>query len=103
MEKSHELVPNIDIIREKTRNGSMKIFEDMKKGYIRGIANEMRLCAEAGMNKMRYYPYFCSDGGMVKDAFEAALEEFKKEGYIVNRSVENDLSVSVTISWPLDL
>jgi hypothetical protein len=54
MEKSRELVPNMDILRAKTRNGSMKIFEDRKARYIGAIAKEMWRCAEIGKNEIYY-------------------------------------------------
>lgn len=101
MEKSHELVPNMDILRAKTRNGSMKIFEDRKARYIGAIAKEMWRCAEVGKNEA-YYNTTLGDS-ITKKAFEKALEEFKDKGYTVSYSQKSNLDVFVTISWPLDL
>ena len=99
--ENRELVPNMDILRAKTRNGSMKIFEDRKVRYIGAIAKEMWRCAEIGKNEAHYQTTI---GDTInKRAFEQALEEFKSKGYTVYYSIESDLGVSVTISWPLDL
>ena len=100
--KSHrELVPNMDILRAKTRNGSMKIFEEKKARYIGAIAKEMWRCAEIGKNEI-YYQTTISDT-ITKRAFEQALEEIKSKGYNVSYNLESNLGVSVIISWPLDL
>lgn len=101
MKDYHEIVPNMDIIRAKTRNGSMKIFEDRKARYIGAIAKEMWRCAEIGKNEAHYQTTI--GDSITKKAFEKALEEFKNKGYTVYYSVESNLGVSVTISWPLDL
>lgn len=101
MKDYHELVPNIDIIRAKTRNGSMKIFEDRKARYIGIIAKEMWRCAEAGKNEIHYQTTIGDT--ITKKALEEALEEFKNKGYTVYDTVESNLGVSVTISWPMDL
>ena len=99
--ENRELVPNMDILRAKTRNGSMKIFEDRKVRYIGAIAKEMWRCAEIGKNEAHYQTTIGDT--ITKRAFEQALEEFKSKGYTVYYSIESDLGVSVTISWPLDL
>ena len=100
--KSHrELVPNMDILRAKTRNGSMKIFEDRKARYVGAIAKEMWRCAEIGKNEAHYQTTI--GDSITKRAFEQALEEFKSKGYNVSYNLESNLGVSVTISWPLDL
>ena len=100
--KSHrELVPNMDILRAKTRNGSMKIFEDRKARYIGTIAKEMWRCAEIGKNEICYQTTI--GDSITKRAFEQALEEFKNQGYTVSYNLESNLGVSVIISWPLDL
>lgn len=39
--ENHELVPNLEIVRAKTRKGSMKVFEDIKTRYIKTIAAEI--------------------------------------------------------------
>ncbi len=101
MKNYHELVPNMDIIRAKTRNGSMKIFEDRKARYISAIAKEMWRSAEIGKNEIHYQTTI--GDSITKRALEQALEEFKNKGYNVNYSLESNLGVSVTISWPLDL
>lgn len=103
MEKKnyHEMVPNMDILRAKTRNGSMKIFEDRKARYIGAIAKEMWRCAEIGKNEI-HYPTTIGDS-ITKRALEEALEEFKRKGYRVSYNLESNLGVSITISWPLDL
>lgn len=101
MKNYHELVPNMDIIRAKTRNGSMKIFEDRKARYISAIAKEMWRCAEIGKNETHYQTTI--GDSITKRAFEQALEEFKRKGYNVSYNLESNLGVSVTISWPLDL
>lgn len=101
MKNYHEMVPNMDIIRAKTRNGSMKIFEDRKARYISAIAKEMWRCAEIGKNEAHYQTTI-SDS-ITKRAFEQALEEFKGKGYNVCCDIESRIGVSVTISWPLDL
>lgn len=101
MKDYHEIVPNMDILRAKTRNGSMKIFEDRKARYIGAIAKEMWRCAEIGKNEAHYQTTIGDT--ITKKAFEKALEEFKNKGYTVYYSVESNLGVSVTISWPLDL
>ena len=100
--KSHrELVHNMDILRAKTRNGSMKIFEDRKARYIGTIAKEMWRCAEIGKNEICYQTTI--GDSITKRAFEQALEEFKNQGYTVSYNLESNLGVSVIISWPLDL
>lgn len=100
--KSHrELVPNMDILRAKTRNGSMKIFEEKKARYIGAIAKEMWRCAEIGKNEICYQTTI--GDSITKRAFEQALEEFKNQGYTVSYNLESNLGVSVIISWPLDL
>ena len=97
MKDYHELVPNIDILRAKTRNGSMKIFEDKKAHYIGAIAKEMWRCAEVGKNEIHYQT-------IIGDTItKKALEEFKNKGYTVYDTVESNLGISVTISWPMDL
>ena len=101
MKDYHEIVPNMDILRTKTRNGSMKIFEDRKARYIGAIAKEMWRCAEIGKNEAHYQTTIGDT--ITKKAFEKALEEFKNKGYTVYYSVESNLDVFVTISWPLDL
>lgn len=103
MEKKncHNGVPSMDILRAKTRNGSMKIFEEKKARYIGAIAKEMWRCAEIGKNEV-YYQTTISDS-ITKRAFEQALEEFKSKGYNVSYALESNLCVSVSISWPLDL
>lgn len=101
MKNYHEMVPNMDIIRAKTRNGSMKIFEDRKARYIGAIAKEMWRSAEIGKNEIHYQTNI--DNSITKRAFERALEEFKSKGYNVSYNFKNQLDVSVTISWPLDL
>lgn len=101
MKDYHELVPNMDIIRAKTRNGSMKIFEDRKARYIGAIAREMWRCAEVGKNEIHYQTTIGDT--ITKKALEEALEEFKNKGYTVYDIVESNLGVSVTISWPMDL
>ena len=100
MKDYHEIVPNMDILRAKTRNGSMKIFEDRKARYIGAIAKEMWRCAEIGKNEAHYQTTIGDT--ITKKAFEKALEEFKNKGYTVYYSVESNLGVSVTISWPLN-
>ena len=79
----------------------MKIFEDRKARYIGAIAKEMWRCAEIGKNEAHYQTTI--GDSITKKAFEKALEEFKNKGYTVYYSVESNLGVSVTISWPLDL
>ena len=101
MKNYHELVPNMDIIRAKTRNGSMKIFEDRKTRYIGAIAKEMWRGAEIGKNEIHYQTTI--GDSITKRAFEQALKEFKSKGYNVSYNLESNLGVSVTISWPLDL
>jgi hypothetical protein len=101
MKNYHEMIPNMDIIRAKTRNGSMKIFEDRKARYIGAIAKEMWRCAEIGKNEAHYQTTI--GDSITKRAFEQALEEFKSKGYNVSYNLESNLGVSVTISWPLDL
>lgn len=101
MKDYHELVPNMDIIRAKTRNGSMKIFEDRKARYIGAIAREMWRCAEVGKNEIHYQTTIGDT--ITKKALEEALKEFKNKGYTVYDTVESNLGVSVTISWPMDL
>ena len=101
MKNYHELVPNMDILRAKTRNGSMKIFEDRKARYIGAIAKEMWRSAEIGKNEIHYQTTI--GDRITKRAFEQALEEFKSKGYNVSYNLESNLGVSVIISWPLDL
>ena len=101
MKDYHELVPNIDILRAKTRNGSMKIFEDRKARYVGAIAKEMWRCAEIGKNEALYHTSLSDN--ITRRAFEKALEEFKVKGYTVEYVMEGEIGVSVTISWPLDL
>jgi hypothetical protein len=101
MKNYHEMIPNMDIIRAKTRNGSMKIFEDRKARYIGAIAKEMWHSAEIGRNEIHYQTTI--GDSITKRAFEQALEEFKGKGYNVSYNLESNLGVSVTISWPLDL
>jgi hypothetical protein len=101
MKNYHEMIPNMDIIRAKTRNGSMKIFEDRKARYIGAIAKEMWRGAEIGKNEIHYQTTI--GDSITKRAFEQALEEFKSKGYNVSYNLESNLGVSVTISWPLDL
>ena len=101
MKNYHELVPNMDILRAKTRNGSMKIFEDRKVRYIGAIAKEMWRSAEIGKNEIHYQTTI--GDRITKRAFEQALEEFKSKGYNVSYNLESNLGVSVIISWPLDL
>ena len=101
MKDHRELVPNMDILRAKTRNGSMKIFEDKKARYIGTIAKEMWRCAEIGKNEICYQTTI--GDSITKRAFEQALEEFKNQGYTVSYNFESNLGVSVIISWPLDL
>ena len=101
MKNYHELVPNMDIIRAKTRNGSMKIFEERKTRYISAISKEMWRCAEFGKNEAHYQTTI--GDSITKRAFEQALEEFKSKGYNVSYNLESNHGVSVTISWPLDL
>ena len=97
----HELVPNMDIIRAKTRKGSMKIFEDRKARYIGAIAKEMWRGAEIGKNEIHYQTTI-SDS-ITKRAFEQALEEFRSKGYNISYNFKNQFDVFVNISWPLDL
>ncbi len=97
----HELIPSMDILRAKTRNGSMKIFEDKKAKYIGAIAKEMWRNAEIGKNEI-YYQTTISDS-VTKRAFEQVLAEFKSKGYNVSCDLESRIDVFVTISWPLDL
>lgn len=99
--ENRELVPNMDILRAKTRNGSMKIFEDRKARYIGAIAKEMWRCAEIGKNEAHYHTAL-SDS-ITRKAFEKALEEFKVKGYMVECVMEGEIGVAITISWPLDL
>ena len=101
MKDHRELVPNMDILRAKTRNGSMKIFENKKARYIGTIAKEMWRCAEIGKNEICYQTTI--GDSITKRAFEQALEEFKNQGYTVSYNFESNLGVSVIISWPLDL
>lgn len=101
MKNYHELVPNMDIIRAKTRNGSMKIFEDRKTRYISAISKEMWRCAEIGKNEAHYQTTI-SDS-ITKRAFEQALEEFRSKGYNISYNFKNQFDVFVNISWPLDL
>lgn len=101
MKNYHEMVPNMDIIRAKTRNGSMKIFEDRKARYVGTIAKEMWRGAEIGKNEIHYQTTI--GDSITKRAFEQALEEFKSKGYNVSYNLESNLGISVTISWPLDL
>ena len=101
MAERYNEVPNMDIIRAKTRNGSMKIFEDRKARYIGAIAKEMWRCAEVGKNEIHYQTTIGDT--ITKKALEEALEEFKNKGYTVYDTVESNLGVSVTISWPMDL
>ena len=101
MKNYHELVPNMDIIRAKTRNGSMKIFEDRKARYIGAIAEEMWRGAEIGKNEIHYQTTI-SDS-ITKRAFEQALEEFRSKGYNISYNFKNQFDVFVNISWPLDL
>lgn len=101
MKDYHELVPNIDILRAKTRNGSMKIFEDKKARYIGAIAKEMWRCAEIGKNEAHYHTALSDN--ITRKAFEKALDEFKVKGYMIECAMEGEIGVSITISWPLDL
>lgn len=102
MVENHNRVPNLEIIRAKTRNGSMKVFEDRKARYIGTIAKEMWRCAEIGKNEAHYQTSISDT--ITKRAFEQALEEFKREGYNVHCDLlESRIDVSVIISWPLDL
>lgn len=101
MKHYHELVPNMDILRAATRKGSMKIFEDKKAYYIGAISKEMWRCAGIGINEIYYHTTI--DDNISKRAFELALEEFKSKGYNVSYSLESNLGVFITISWPLDL
>lgn len=101
MKNYHEIVPNMDILRAKTRNGSMKIFENRKARYIRAISKEMWRCAEVGKNEIHYQTTIGDT--ITKKALEEALEEFKNKGYTVYDTVESNLGVSVIISWPMDL
>ena len=101
MAERYNEVPNMDIIRAKTGNGSMKIFEDRKARYIGAIAKEMWRCAEVGKNEIHYQTTIGDT--ITKKALEEALEEFKNKGYTVYDTVESNLGVSVTISWPMDL
>lgn len=100
--KSHrELVPNMDILRAKTRNGSMKIFEEKKARYIGAIAKEMWHSAEIGRNEIHYQTTIGDT--ITKRAFEQALEEFRSKGYNISYNFKNQFDVFVNISWPLDL
>lgn len=101
MAECYNEVPNMDIIRAKTRNGSMKIFEDRKARYIGAISKEMWRCAEVGKNEIHYQTTIGDT--ITKKALEEALEEFKNKGYTVYDTVESNFGVSVTISWPMDL
>ena len=101
MKDYHELVPNMDILREKTRNGSMKIFEDKKARYIGDIAKEMWRCAKIGKNEAHYHTALSDN--IARKAFEKALEGFKVKCYMVECAMEGEISVSIIISWPLDL
>ena len=101
MKDYHELVPNMDILRAKTRNGSMKIFEDRKARYIGAIAKEMWRCAEIGKNEAHYHTALSDN--ITRKAFEKALEEFKVKGYMIECVMEGEIGIAITISWPLDL
>ena len=101
MKDYHELVPNIDILRAKTRSGSIKIFEDKKARYIKAIAKEMWRSAEIGKNEIHYQTTI--NDSITKKAFEQALEEFKSKGYNISYDLKSNLGVTITISWPLDL
>ena len=99
--ENYELVPNMEILRAKTRIGSMKIVEDKKACYIEDIAKEMWRCAKIGKNETHYQ--IAIGDPITKKALEKALEEFKDKGYSVYYSEEGNLEVAITISWPLDL
>ena len=99
--ENHELIPNIDILRAKSRNGSMKIFESRKTHYIGAIAKEMWRSAELGKNEAQYHTALSDN--ITRKAFENALEEFKAKGYTVECAKEGAIGITVNISWPLDL
>lgn len=94
-------IPNLEIIRAKTRKGSMRVFEDIKARYIKTIAAEIWQRAEIGKNDVLYNTTL--KNSVVRKAFEAAMEEYRTAGYTVSETDTGNLSVSVTISWPLDL
>ena len=99
--ENHELVPSLEIVRAKTRNGSMKVFEDIKARYIKTIATEIWQRAEVGKNDVLYTTTLKNN--VVRKAFEAAMREYRLAGYSVSEIDTRNLNVSVTISWPLDL
>lgn len=94
-------VPNLEIIRAKTRKGSMRVFEDIKARYIKTIAAEIWQRAEIGKNDVLYNTTL--KNSVVRKAFEAAMEEYRAAGYTVSENDTGNLGVSVIISWPLDL
>ena len=94
-------VPNLEIVRAKTRKGSMRVFEDIKARYIKTIAAEIWRRAEIGKNEAQYSTTL--KDSVVRKAFEAAMREYRQAGYVVSEIEEGNLGVSVTISWPLDL
>ena len=94
-------VPNLEIVRAKTRKGSMRVFEDIKARYIKTIAAEIWQRAEIGKNDVLYNTTL--KNSVVRKAFEAAMREYRQAGYTVSETDTGNLSVSVVISWPLDL
>lgn len=94
-------IPNLEIIRAKTRKGSMRVFEDIKARYIKTIAAEIWQRAEIGKNDVLYNTTL--KNSVVRKAFEAAMEEYRTAGYTVSENDTGNLGVSVIISWPLDL
>lgn len=99
--ENHELVPNLEIVRAKTRKGSMKVFEDIKTRYIKTIAAEIWQRAEMGKNDILYTTTL--KNSVIRKAFEAAMRDYARAGYSVSTTDTGNLGVSVTISWPLDL
>lgn len=99
--ENHELVPNLEIVRAKTRKGSMKVFEDIKARYIKTIAAEIWQRAEIGKNNVIYTTTL--KNSVTRKAFEVAMREYERAGYSVSKTDTGNLGVSVIISWPLDL
>ena len=101
MVKCHNEVPNLEIVRAKTREGSMKVFEDIKARYIKVIAEEIWQRAKIGKNDILYTTTL--KNSVVRKAFEAAMREYRLAGYTVSETDTGNLRIAVTISWPLDL
>jgi hypothetical protein len=101
MVKSNDRIPNLEIVRAKTREGSMKVFEDIKTRYINVIAEEIWQRAKIGKNDVLYTTTL--KNSVVRKAFESAMKEYRLAGYTVSENDTGNLGVSVTISWPLDL